>query len=259
MKRYHSNKTLLFLLAILFSITIACKKEKESEGLYKVTTFVKIDLVGGEIYSHMINTPYTEPGYTATDIADNNKIVTNQVIVSGSVVADEAGAYPITYTVNNSEGFTTTVVRLVVVFDNSSVSPTDFSGTYNSVISRTTTTTGAVAVRPPKPGDFYTITIKKITTGLFSIDDFLGGWYWYGSVGYGYDYAYPGLFVVKADNSIALVSADMDQGWGDGIILDPNPGEDSRYDPVSGNIYLFSYMGSVNYLKFAVTLSKQPE
>jgi hypothetical protein len=253
-KSYISRTFLLFSLALAIFVT-ACNKDKESEGIAKVTTFAKIELVGGTTYSHTINTPYSEPGYSASDASGD---LTSQVEVSGSedVDSNTAGVYPVTYTVTNKDGFKTVVVRNVVVFDNSSVSNTDISGSYASVVLRSNLSAGTSATRPSTGS--YTITLKKITTGLFSIDDFLGGWYWIGSA-YGVDYAYSGLIVLKADNSIALVSADMDRGWGDGIILDPNSGEHSQYDPATNKLYLFSYMGSVNYLKFAVTLTKKEE
>lgn len=261
MKRYHSNKTLLFLLAILFSITIACTKEKESEGISKVTTFVQIELTGGEIYSHRIGTPYTEPGFLATDIGDNNKIVTSSVIVTGSddVDSDVAGVYPVTYSVNNSDGFNTTVVRQVVVFDNSSVSSVDLTGTYISNIVRTTFSTGVVGSRGP-----HELNITKITTGLFSIEDFLGAWYWKGipsnpATVYGIAYTYPGLFVLKGDNSIALVSGDENVPWGGHAILDLTPGDASHYNPATGQILLNSYMDNTPNYRFAVTLVKKPE
>jgi hypothetical protein len=258
MKKYKINRNFLFLMVLIAGISFSCKKDKESENISKVTTFVKIDLTGGLIYSHTLNTPYSEPGYKATDIAAGNKDVTTQVTVDGEVDPSEAGVYPITYTVKNTDGFTTEVVRQVVVFDNTSVSPVDLAGTYNSKVYRTNTSSGASATRPAADNSYYTITIKKITTGLFEIDDFLGGWYWIGSA-YGADYAYNGLFVLKADNTIAFVSADMSKGWEDGIILDQNAGDASKYNPVTGQISIVSYMGTSPTLRFALTLTKQPE
>lgn len=258
MKKYYINRHFFFLVILIAGVSFSCKKDKESENISKVTTFVKIDLTGGKVYSHTINTPYSEPGYKATDIDQGNKDVTSQVLVDGEVNPNEAGVYPITYTVKNSDGFTTEEVRQVVVFDNSSVSDVDLAGTYNSKVLRTNTTSGASATRPAKDNEFYTITIKKITTGLFEIDDFLGGWYWIGSA-YGADYAYDGLFVLKADNTISFVSANMAKGWEDGIVLDYTTGDASKYDPATGKVSIVSYMGSTTNLRFALTLEKQPE
>ena len=57
--------------------------------------------------------PYEEPGFTATDDRDGD--ITQKVVVEGTVDSYTAGSYPITYTVTDSFGNTTSVVRTVKV------------------------------------------------------------------------------------------------------------------------------------------------
>lgn len=65
-----------------------------------------------EIVVHLAR-PYEEPGFTATDDRDGD--ITHKVVVEGTVDSYTAGSYPITYTVTDSFGNTTSVVRTVKV------------------------------------------------------------------------------------------------------------------------------------------------
>ena len=74
----------------------------------------KITLKGSKTEKVILGQDYVEPGYVATDEKDGN--ITNKVVVSGTVNRDKVGTYPITYTVTNSLGETTTVTRDVMVY-----------------------------------------------------------------------------------------------------------------------------------------------
>lgn len=65
-----------------------------------------------EVVVHLAR-PYEEPGFTATDDRDGD--ITHKVVVEGTVDSYTAGSYPITYTVTDSFGNTTSVVRTVKV------------------------------------------------------------------------------------------------------------------------------------------------
>ena len=65
-----------------------------------------------EVVVHLAR-PYEEPGFTATDDRDGD--ITQKVVVEGTVDSYTAGSYPITYTVTDSFGNTTSVVRTVKV------------------------------------------------------------------------------------------------------------------------------------------------
>ena len=65
-----------------------------------------------EVVVHLAR-PYEEPGFTATDDRDGD--VTHKVVVEGNVDIYTAGSYPITYTVTDSFGNTTSVIRTVKV------------------------------------------------------------------------------------------------------------------------------------------------
>lgn len=57
--------------------------------------------------------PYEEPGYSALDNLDGD--ITDKVVVEGTVDVHTEGSYPITYTVTDTYGNTSTIVRTVTV------------------------------------------------------------------------------------------------------------------------------------------------
>ena len=70
-------------------------------------------LTEGESVTIGAGQPFTDPGFTATDNVDGD--LTDQVQVSGQVDIFSTGDYELTYTVTDSWGNTTTVVRTVTV------------------------------------------------------------------------------------------------------------------------------------------------
>ena len=107
------------------------RTEKEGQLLYAVTDLsgnpavVKrtvpgfdpqppvITLEGGEDYRIRVGTFYQEPGYSASDNLDGD--LTELVIVEGEADWLTPGSYPISYTVSDSGGNETAVVRNVTV------------------------------------------------------------------------------------------------------------------------------------------------
>ncbi len=77
------------------------------------TTPPVITLAGADPLKLLQGTPYTEPGWTATDDVDDD--LTGDVEVSGTVDVNTAGAYTLIYTVADIAGNTATVTRTVEV------------------------------------------------------------------------------------------------------------------------------------------------
>ena len=82
---------------------------------YVDTTPPVIHLTGAAEIHIPLGSEYTEPGYTARDNADG--IITDQVIVSGTVNTDSPGAYLLTYTIRDSAGNQNLERRTVYVED----------------------------------------------------------------------------------------------------------------------------------------------
>ena len=80
---------------------------------YADTTPPEIRLTGAAEMHLQVGEEYTEPGYTARDSADG--ILTDQVIVSGTVDPTTPGTYVLTYTVRDSTGNQTIQRRTIHV------------------------------------------------------------------------------------------------------------------------------------------------
>ena len=72
-----------------------------------------ISLVNGNYITPTLNVPFTDPGFVATDNEDG--IITNNVIVYGTVNKDSSANYLISYVVYDSAGAKDSVVRTVHV------------------------------------------------------------------------------------------------------------------------------------------------
>jgi len=231
-----------FQLSLLFLSLVFVSCDKESEGISKVTTFPVITLTGETSIGVALGQPFVDPGFKAME---GTKDITKDVVVNGTVDVTKPGPYLLEYVATNSDGFKRSSTRTVVVYDKSSISTADISGTYTSTIKRTNTNTSASSSRGP-----FSIVITKISDGLFLIDDLLGGWYYYGS-SYGVGYAGKGYIVLKANNEISIAYSTI-PSWSDKVGLFAT----STYDPGNGQIKLNTYMNAASYLQFAVTLSK---
>ncbi len=96
----------------------------------------KVFLTGGPLVTHILNTPFTEPGWTAGDEEDGD--ITAQVSVSGTVNVDSVGLYYLSYVVTDSEGLKDSVVRTVSVRNSLNY----LAGSYN--VTTTNLQSGAV-------------------------------------------------------------------------------------------------------------------
>jgi hypothetical protein len=94
-----------------------CKKDD--------TTAPTISLTGGD-QTVSLGSTYSEPGYTANDDEDGD--ITSSVTVSGTVNTGQTGTYPITYTVSDAAGNSTTETRTVTVKNDADA----FGGTYSA-------------------------------------------------------------------------------------------------------------------------------
>lgn len=80
------------------------------------TTAPVINLIGGATINHELNTPFTDPGATATDTPSED--LTASIVVTGNVNTTVTGTYNLTYNVSDAAGnAATSVTRQVIVSD----------------------------------------------------------------------------------------------------------------------------------------------
>lgn len=184
-------KKILLIVILATFVFSSCKKD--TLGVSRITTYPLISLKGSPTMFWAMNTTFVDPGCTA--IEGTSDISTK--ITATSIDVTKGGKYTINYKVLNSDGFSATVSRTVYVYDPTS----QMNGIYKSTISRTTTTTGAIANRGP-----FNILVFGVGGSNFWVEDLMGGYYYYGSA-YGVTYAGTAVLQLNTDNTLTVVKS----------------------------------------------------
>jgi len=143
------------LLAVLF---VACNKDEihnteDQVGISRVVQFAVLQMSGSEYMSVVKGSTFTDPGVKAFE--GSNEI---PVTVTGSVNTNETGLYILTYSATNTDGFSATTTRTVVVIASNELPDVDLSGKYDYVGSST-----------------YTSTVTKVAEGTYTTDNAWSG------------------------------------------------------------------------------------
>lgn len=225
-------------MAVGLALLTIASCSKDTEGLTGITYYPVIELEGPINDIAVAGTPFTDPGYSATL---NGEDITSEVTVTTKMDMSnpKPGYYSITYSATNSDGFSASAVRYVLVASNDD----PVSGYY---------TTNRESFRDYNGTVFYggyPVIVYANGDGTFHISDLLAGWYQY-RAGYGAQYALGGELSVAADGTIELLDSYL-SGWGDSA----NGLTDGKFDQEAGTIkYVVSY---TDYpFLFNVTLDK---
>ncbi|KAA6341311.1 hypothetical protein EZS27_010868 [termite gut metagenome] len=232
-------KKILYSLSLCLAFVFVSCEEETTQDTSKVTHFVEFDLEGDAITMLAKGTSFQEPGYNAIL---NGQDVASDVKITGNVNTGEIGIYDLTYSAINEDGFAKALTRTVYVYD-----PTP------SVLESACYTVSKDSYRNLNGtivpfGRDYSIVIYQIEPGIFAVTDFLGGWYDQ-RAGYGSDYAMVGEFQLNDDNTLEILSGDV-EGWEDSY----DSFENGTYDPVSGS--LSWEVGYASSMVFYITLNK---
>ncbi|MEP6616421.1 MAG: immunoglobulin-like domain-containing protein [Ginsengibacter sp.] len=120
-----------FMLITFAAFFSSCEKDPivstpDMVGLSKVTYYPIITVSGSSIVAIVNGTSFTDPGVKA--IAGTTDV---PVVTSGDLNTSEDGVYTINYTATNSDGFSSTASRTVVVYSTTDDAAShDLSGTY---------------------------------------------------------------------------------------------------------------------------------
>ncbi|MDE6422751.1 MAG: DUF5012 domain-containing protein [Muribaculaceae bacterium] len=232
MKKYISALTVGVTLALFASCS------KDTEGLTGITYYPVLELQGPVYDTAVAGTPFQDPGCTASlngEDYSSNIVVTTKMDLSNP----KPGYYSVVYSATNSDGFSASVTRYVLVSENTD----PISGYY---------TTNGDSFRDYNGQVFYggyPEVVYANGDGTYHISDLLAGWYEY-RAGYGSAYALGGEIKVDDDGTITLISSFL-SGWGDSA----NGLTDGVFDAEAGTIkYVVSY---TDYpFLFNVTLNK---
>ena len=207
----------------------------------RITYYVKFEMQGKDFMESPIGVDFVDPGCKAT-LGEED--FTNQITVSGLDKIDKnvPGLYQVTYSGTNKDGFTTSVSRTVAVCDPSITD--DISGDYLTVNGTKRIRKG---VETPYPKN--KVSIEKKASGLFYVDDMIGGYYAQGVYAeYGDITAMKGYILLHADGTITGISGHVD-AWND----DYTNFTDGKFDKNTGGItWNVEYAG----MNFIVVLNK---
>lgn len=225
-------------MAVGLALVALASCSKDTEGLTGITYYPVIELEGPTYDIAEAGTPFVDPGYSASlngeDYSSHVEITTRMDLNN-----PKPGYYSITYSATNSDGFSASATRYVIVADNDDpvsgyyTTNTDSFRDYNGVIYY----------------GGYPEVVYANGDGTYHISDLLAGWYQY-RAGYGSAYALGGEISVDADGNIELLDSYL-SSWGDSA----NELTDGKFDEATGTIqYIVSY---TNYpFLFNVTLNK---
>lgn len=145
-KRYSS-----FILIAFVAIISSCSKDPiisthDKVGTSKVTYYPNFTLTGSGIVSLVQGAAFTDPGVKAS--AGGADI---PVITTGAIDVNTVGLYTLTYTATNTDGFSSTATRTVVVIPAPETPGVDLSGEYMTTGGTPNATINKVAL-----GVYYT-------------------------------------------------------------------------------------------------------
>jgi Domain of unknown function (DUF5011) len=189
-------KKILSIISISALVLFAaCKKsdvkiEGDQVGISTVTHYPVFQMTGGNAVSVVKGTSFVDPGIKATV---NGAPV--PVTTSGTLNTNVVGLYTLTYTATNSQGFSATSTRTVVVIPSAEVPGTDLSGTY-----------------VPIGGAPSNATVTKVAPGLYYMTNAWGG---------GSTVVIPVYFISTDGKSVNIP---MQNVGGVGRVDTPNPG-----------------------------------
>lgn len=225
-------------MAVGLALLTLSSCDKDTEGVTGITYYPVIELDGPVYDTAVAGTPFQDPGYSASlngeDYTSNVNVTTD--LNFGN---PEPGYYSIVYSATNSDGFSASATRYVIVSEANDKA----SGYY---------TVDKESYRDYNGATYYggyQVVIYDNGDGTYHISDLLAGWYEY-RAGYGSNYALEGDISIDAEGNITLLGSYL-YGWGDSA----ESLTDGRFDAETGTIkYIVEYTTYPFF--FNVTLDK---
>jgi hypothetical protein len=172
------------ILSLLFISTflVSCD-ENSTADVSKVTNYPEFTLLGDEIVYVQKGSAYTDAGVIVTE---GGVEIPYQTTIVGdfrggtSIDTDVVDIYRVIYSAQNQDGFSGSIARTVIVYEDSDLT-TSIAGLYRSTVVRN----GAASAQYT---DMEYVLVWKNTNGTYSMSDGIGGYYAIGRA-YGVGYA----------------------------------------------------------------------
>lgn len=206
-------KKIIFSMIMALPVLLLGSCEKESEGLTRITYYPILTLEGDETVIVNKGGSYVEPGYSASL---NGEDVSSQVVVEDNIDPTKSGVYSVSYKITNSDGFSSSASRSIIVLD--SADPVE--GIYVTD-SKSYRDYNGKKVEYGKEFEFLVFNRGS----YYEFSDLFAGWYEQ-RAGYGAAYAMTAKVTLADDGTMAIVESFL-KGWGDSA---NGLGAGSKYD-----------------------------
>lgn len=197
---------ILILIALPIIFFSACSKDVTTNDLSRITYFANLNLEGDQTMVVPCGTTFTEPGVTAEENGTAVDVTTTSLgglyFGESDVNTDISDIYSISYSATNSDGFSGSTSRQVLVVCNGDM-VADIGGFYTASVIR--------GDADPVPNLNYVI-INKTADNTYQLSHAIGGYYDLGRK-YGPGYAALGA-VVSFDGASYSVTNGTFPIWG---------------------------------------------
>ena len=184
----------VFLIGIVSLLIFSCSQDS-TDNVSKVTHYPELTLLGDDIIYVQKGGVFNDPGIIAMEGENEIPYTTT---ISGdyqggdSVDTNVIDVYHITYSAVNQDGFSGSVSRTVIVYEDSDL-VNSISGLYTSTVVRN-------GVSKPQYTDMKYVLVWKNTDGTYQISDGIGGYY---NIGRSYGVGYAAGPVIITANDIS--------------------------------------------------------
>ena len=197
------KKIYSYLFSMLAMISLgSCSGDLASEGLTTVDDYPKIILNGEKFTISPIGQPYTDEGASAMF---QNQDYSSKLVTTGisDIDINKANLYYVTYSAIGPNGYKWSEKRTVAVCDPTIT--TNLEGTW---------VVQPASNRTDNNGETFTgctVVVKKLCPGVFTISDYLAGYYQQYSFGpdyAAYNLSFSGIFSLTKDNKLEMITSD---------------------------------------------------
>ncbi len=232
------NKIILLSILIISLVGVISCEDETTAGFTRTTYYPEIKIKGEKNLFLPTGTKYVDMGAVSTE---NGKEIKTEV--KNNVNFNKPGTYTIDYSATNTDGFSKTVHRTILVYDKN-LNNNDLSGEYIGSVSRLNNENGTTQAFSDIS---VTLTSTDIAAGVYKISDWISGFY---ASRYGEKYLFKGLIQINNNNEIFEIS--MQNVWGD-----PFNSVTGTYDPATKKIKYSATWLEKDMFVFTIELTKK--
>ncbi|MBN1598808.1 MAG: DUF5011 domain-containing protein [Bacteroidales bacterium] len=110
-----TKKIYSILIIAVVLIALGCERKKESEGISFITYYPTFEIIGDNPYLIDVNDPPAEYVDEGANVTEQGEPIEYTTSGADAVDVNSAGVYLVTYSATNSDGYSASATRTVVV------------------------------------------------------------------------------------------------------------------------------------------------